>query len=164
MTLLFPFRDRVVDAAGMLTTYWERAMRSLEQSYGRFVVVPHDASMFTGNGSMTWTVEVADLVTLVYTLMGKRLEVFFTIRAAAVGGTPAGALRILIPGKDANGNAFVSARTITTPVYVEDASTPAIGLAYVQAGVGYIHIAKLDGTNWTAGVNRVEGSIVLEVQ
>lgn len=162
--LQFPFKTPIIDRNGGLHIAWERALRYLEATYGRWIAVPYLAATYSASGSMTWTVEEADQVTLSYTQAGKRLEVAFVIRAAVVGGVASTTLQIALPGRDASGNARVAARDFSEPAFINDNGTPGIGVARVTAGASVIAIQRADGGNWSAGANGVEGRIVMEVQ
>jgi hypothetical protein len=120
--------------------------------------------MFLGNGAMTWTLDAADLVTFAYCLMGKRLELSFVIRGAAVGGVADTTLKIEIPGLDARGERVGGRARHDGAVWYDDAGTKGIGVARVTAGGGFVEIQKPTGANWTAGANSVEGQIALEVR
>ena len=165
MRLLLPFRSPITDSANRaLHKDWERALRTLEATYGVYRPVVYDATMYSASGAMTWTVDLVDQVTLMSCLMGSRLEVAFVIRGAVVGGTPGPTLQIEIPGTDDRGNALIAAHDVTQPVFIDDNGTLAIGVARVVAGGGVIEIEKVDGSNWAAGANGVEGQIAFEVR
>jgi hypothetical protein len=155
---------QAVSKAGEFAEPWLQFFRRIGRTYGTWTDVPYAAATYSASGSMTWTVQEADQTTLAYTLMGKRAEVAFVISAAAVGGVVGTTLRIAIPGKDENGTALVAARDMTAPVWVNDNGTHAIGVARVTAGSSLIQIQKVNGANWTAGANGVEGQIALEVR
>src|SRR5690349_16842334 len=165
MALHLPTRAPIAEKGGILHREWERALKAFAAGYGTWVPVDYDAANFGGSGAMTWAVDPAGQVTFEYTLAGKRLEVAFVIRVATVGGVVDTTLTIAIPGLDARGNPFVSARDMTeAAVFYDDNGTKGIGVARVYEGGRLIEIKKATGANWTAGTNWVEGRIVLEVR
>lgn len=72
--------------------------RLIAHEQGAWITRAHTAGDFTGNGSMTWTVEAADLLGLKYMLRGKTLHVSLAVATSTVGGTPNTTLQALIPG------------------------------------------------------------------
>jgi hypothetical protein len=163
-----PLRQR--QAVDPQTGIWRDEWLGYQQAIGAVFAlndVAFAAGNFTGNDLMTWTVAEADQVTFQYALMGKRLEVAFTLRTTTVGGTPDDTLQIAIPGKNpTTGAALVAARAVTVPCRVNDNGTVSIGVAKVAAGGTVIQIQKLDGSNFAASANAsgVEGVIAFEVQ
>jgi hypothetical protein len=154
-----PFREKqFVDKDGALTKGWRAFFKDLGASYGTWHTVPHAAGDFTANGSMTWTVESADLSTFAYVEMGKLLIVAVTVTGAVVGGVVNTTLQVTLPAQ------HVAARNMSIPVWVTDAGTKAIGVARVTAGSAVIAVQKVDGSNWTAGANGIEGQIAIEVE
>jgi hypothetical protein len=166
MALHVPSKQKaLVDTnTGAPTDVWLSFFQVLGSTYGTWKAVPYAAGHYSASGAMTWTVQDADQITFAYVLMSKLLLVAFTIRAAAVGGVADASLKIALPGVDANGNAIMAARDMSNPVWISDNGTKAIGRAFVAAGDTAISIQRVDGSNWSAGANGVEGQIALEVQ
>jgi hypothetical protein len=133
------------------------------ESVAQWVTPTFAAGNFTGNGSMTWTVDAGDVTTLAYLIVGKTMTVAFHIITTDVGGTPSTALQILIPaGKTA-------AKTMTSTMEYSDAGgARAKGSIQVLAGGTQIQLLKADPTaNWTSttGDNTlVLGQITFELQ
>lgn len=162
-----PLREKqaVDPKTGFWTAPWLGLLQILGLTYGAWNDVDFVAGHFAGGGAQTWTVASADQVTFAYGLMGKRLEVVFTIRTSSVGGVADPSLRIAIPARDANATAYTAARATSVPVWITDNGTRAIGVATVAAGGSVITIQKVDGSNWAGSVNTtgVEGVIAFEV-
>lgn len=116
------------------------------------------AADYTGNGSMTWTVDAGDVTTLAYQLRGTTMTVLVSLSDTTVGGTPNDALQIAIPaGKTA-------AKVAATPMYAVDNSTEQIGRMVVSAAGTKILLLKVPSANWTAGAVAIQGQITFEVQ
>ena len=60
---------------------------NLDDALGSWTSMTFDAGDFTGNGSMTWTVEEADVVVNKYKVTGKTVVHSFEIKTSAVAGT-----------------------------------------------------------------------------
>lgn len=89
---------------------------------GARIVVAHNAADFTANGSMTWTVEAADLNHFEYVQRGNVVTVWLRIADSTVGGTLNNELRIAFPG-----GFTLTSTTALTPVYMFNGTTT-IGL------------------------------------
>lgn len=63
---------------------------------GEWINLPFDATNYTGNGAMTWTVTAAGVTTLKYMWLGKTLFIAFRV-TGSVGGTPNTLLMLNIP-------------------------------------------------------------------
>ena len=117
-------------------------------------------SQFSGNGTMTWTVAVAN-VTLYYCLIGMRMFVDYLVDASTIGGALNTRLQIQIP------DGWFAARAAFNPCRITDNGVLASGLALVSpGGVGLgnqIQILRMDGVNWTA-TPIVQGQINFEVR
>ncbi|MGE0450578.1 MAG: hypothetical protein AB7Q29_13480 [Vicinamibacterales bacterium] len=66
-------------------------------SPGAPIDIAHSAGDFTGSGSMTWTVEVADLVRFTVQQHGRQVVVDVIIADATIGGTPSTSLQVQLP-------------------------------------------------------------------
>lgn len=148
------------DQVVQLNDRWLEFFQRLGGSYGTWYAVTFAAGTFTANGSMTWTVESGDQITLAYTQMGQRVELAFTIRTSSVGGTLNTTLRITLPA------GLVAARAVTVPCRVNDNGTLGPGWASVTAGGTVLSIVKEDESNWAAATNTtgVEGILTFEIQ
>lgn len=130
---------------------------------GEWTAVAHDAANFTGNGTMTWTVDLADQVSYSYTLIGKTMIVKFTFNGTSVGGVLNTELRVTIPG------GYVAAVGGGTPtigaIRSYDNGVDTVGFCGVVAGGTYIRCWRGGFTNWAASVNNtsVQGMATFEV-
>lgn len=68
------------------------------QASAQWRSVPYDASNFTAQGSMVWTVEESDQNTFRYMVNDRTMTVAVILRTTTVSGTPSQWLRIKIPG------------------------------------------------------------------
>ncbi len=130
-----------------------------EPAAGALTQQPFNAGDFTANGSMSWTVEIADVINLSYALDGQKMDVLFDIRNTSVGGTLNNTLRMTIP------NGKTAAKDTTTVIAIWDNGTRTGGLASVTAGGTIISIERLDGANFAAATNntQVKGQMVLQI-
>lgn len=102
-----------------------------------FAAASYTAS--TGN----WTVDVGDVGTLSYTVVGNMMTVLFIIQGTDVSATPT-TLSVAIPG------GFVAAVTTRTLIQSEDAGTLGTGVARVSGNGSTIDFFKnAAGTAWT---------------
>jgi hypothetical protein len=118
-----------------------------------------NAAEFLGNGSMTWTVQSADVGTYAYTLDGRTMTLAFTLNGTSVGGTPSSILRMTIPaGK-------VATKAMNVMVRASDNGTPVTAWAYTDISGIYINVQKIDFSNWAASTNAttIQGQITFEV-
>lgn len=120
--------------------------------------VPFNASDFTGNGSMTWTVAEGDVIVHQYLVIGKVMHFLFDVNTTTVGGTPSTFLRIAMPG------GFTLAAFPRTPIVVDDNTTLGTGMAE-PASATLIGLAVNVGAsaNWQASTNltRVWGNLAI---
>lgn len=102
-------RGQIIPDGGRLLLVYDgttQRWRGSLISPGGFIAIPFDAANYTGNNSMTWTVESADQGTLVYQQLGKMLRVCGNIANTTVGGTISSSLQITLP------NSFVVTKTL----------------------------------------------------
>jgi len=135
------------------------AMSSKLTIPGAWTTPAYDAGNFTASGSMTWTVEGADVKTYAYIIIGKIMHISFCIENTTVAGTPHVELRIAIPaGKTAN-------KQNTVPIYIMDNEVRSFGIAFISPAGGQIICYKADISNWAASTNltRVNGQITFEI-
>lgn len=127
---------------------------------GAWITAPYASGNFTGNGSMTWTVDAGDVTTLAYRLSGRTLVMAFTIVTTTVGGTLNSDLKITIPG------GFLAAKDLRPPIFVQDNATRLLGYALTSVGGSTLQCRRYDDNNWAAATNasQVLGSIEIEVQ
>lgn len=127
----------------------------------QWVDVAYNASDYTTDSAAVWTVDGADIATLMYQIDGNKMIVAFEILSSDLSaGTQQ--LRIPIPA------GRVSAREVQIPIRVLDAGVAGIGFARVTAGGTTIDFFKdAAAANWTAtaGDNTyVIGEIAFMVQ
>ncbi len=121
---------------------------------GTWTTPAFNAGNFTANGSMTWTVESADVVTYEYMIIGKTMFLNFSIQNTVVGGDLNTLLWIKIPaGKTAP-------KRVDFPIR----ASGVVGNAFIA--IGEINISlqhTFSGGNWTAGDTLVNGNIAFEI-
>ena len=129
---------------------------------GSWTSPAYSAGNFTASGSLTWTVEQADITTYAYTLVGKTMTVVFFIESTSTGGTASNILQIAIPGS------FTAAKRMSMPTlwYADAGGANAVGRAEVVSSGTVIRLTKMDNSNWSnAAANNtdVHGMITFEV-
>lgn len=125
---------------------------------GAWTAVAYAAGNFTGNASMTWTVDSGDQITFAYRRWEKTIGIMFVLTTTSVGGTPNTDLRITLP------LGLTAAARAQGWLYYLDNGTHGSGLATVVAAGTQILLAKSGFGNWTASANltSVYGYIELE--
>jgi hypothetical protein len=137
--------------------YFERA-RSV--AMGDWISPAYNAGDFTAGGTMTWTVQSADVYTYEYTLIGHTMILAFDIIQTSVTAPLAADLRIAIPG------GFTAAKyTPQVFVYNDNGGGNTAGFAQIVPGGTYLSLYKMGLGNWSAAVNttNVFGNISFEV-
>lgn len=114
---------------------------------GTAITIPFNAADFTGNISMTWTLDSADLVGATYVQRGTQLLMNVIINSSTVGGTPNNELRMALPG------GFTGAGTATLIFFQRDNGTARTGLAQMLNSGTYVQLFKSDFTNYAASTN-----------
>lgn len=130
-------------------------------STASFTTPTFDGANFTGNGSMTWTVDAGDVSTYAYAVQGKLLYLAFWLASTTVGGTPNTTLQIKVPG-----GLTVAKNMWATFLYNDNGGTTTVGEILAPAGSTTLFLAKFGSPNWTASTNNttVKGEIFFEVQ
>lgn len=126
-----------------------------------WVDVPFDAGDFTGSGSMTWTVEEADISTFAWVRSGKTMTVTFFLNATTVAGTPDTSLQILIPDGRVGDGAHANT------VFAKDADTTVAAWCFVGDASTVIDCRLLGvGPTWTADPNdtQLRGQVTFRIQ
>jgi hypothetical protein len=138
---------------------------SRAQLLGEWISPAYAAGDFTGSGGMTWTVDVGDVLTFEYTLIGKTMIVVFALGTTSVTAPVGTDLQIKIPA------AQVSAKTVVggTLRVSDNGSVGELGVCVVAAGGTNILLRRsplIAVPNWTAAVNNttVQGIVAFEVQ
>jgi hypothetical protein len=99
-----------------------------------------DAARFTGNGAMTWTVQVADVAAEWYSITGPFCLYTIQLITTTVGGTPNSTLSIKLPdGLDTR----LSDSTFDRVTYFAQATSSIRCLATANASSGKIEIAAI---------------------
>lgn len=136
--------------------------RVISHDQGAMITPVFSAGDYTGNGSMTWTVDSGDVQTCSYILRGRILTMHVAILTSTVGGTLNTSLRRAIPG------GYVANEVINVPCRVLDAGTWLTGVAAVGTGGTVLAFLRdLTGaTNWSAATNNtlVVAAISFKVQ
>ena len=122
--------------------------RLLDHEQGDWITPTYGAGNFTGNGSMTWTVDAGDVADYMYYLKGRELSVKIFLAATSVGGTPNTELRAACPG----GYTIVDA----IPAFCwirNNSSTAAFSLTNISSGFIAFYTDLTGGANWAAATN-----------
>lgn len=126
----------------------------------QWITPVYSSATYTASGSMTWTVESADVVTYRYLLNGDTLVLSFDIQNSTIGGTPSTELRIGLP----------ESLTVTTTTgalcSIRDGGTWATGILDAVDGDTFIRILRVNVANWSTATNtvNVRGQVYLEVE
>lgn len=127
---------------------------------GAWISFVYSAGIFTASGTMTWTVDSGDVVTLAYQFLGKKTAlVAFELQSTSIGGTPDQFFIVTLPAP------LTPTKTMRgTMLYSDNAGALTLGQWTVFSGTGAIYLYKLVG-NWSASVNstRVVGSALFEI-
>lgn len=138
--------------------------RLVSHEQGACIAIPYTSGDFTGNNSMTWTVDSGDLLTYQYYLKGRRLSIDLTVSNSSIGGTPSSLLQALIP----NGWTFTAGQNILQPARVATAGTSQFGVFNIQPAVSTTKIligSNVTFSTWAASTNnanaqgQIEGNI-----
>jgi hypothetical protein len=123
--------------------------RLTEHRQGAKIDTPYVAGNFTGDGAMTWTVDVGDVVLNSYLLDGNILEWSIRLASTTVGGTPDFGLRATQP------NGYTNIGTDFRTCMVGDNTSAYVMGACRPSNTTYIQIIKDlgSGGNWAASTN-----------
>ncbi len=127
---------------------------------GAWTTPAFDAANFTASGSMTWTVEAADVKTFSYLIIGKTMFLTVKLENTTVGGTPDTVLYIKIP------ESKLAAKGAYGPYLSFDNNVGALGMWRTGAGIGNIYLYRNPaGDAWSAVTNAacVYVSITVEI-
>lgn len=135
--------------------------RSRSTMMGEWTAVSYNAGDFTAGGTMTWTVESADVANYSYMLVGKTLFVAVNVGTTTTGGTADFKLQVAIPG------GFTCTKATTTAsLYVVQSGIASTGVFDIAAGATIIKIYKsVAAPNWGLTTNDiyVQGIIAFQV-
>jgi hypothetical protein len=135
--------------------------RVLEHTQGAAITPASPQTFFSGSSGMTWTVDVADVVSFNYYVRGRKLAIAFEVLSTTMGGTLSSALSIQLPG------GFTSASQLALPFqYVDNGGAQAVGWIEADPGSPFLTLRKFGAGNWTASTNNTQayGSIEIDVQ
>lgn len=125
---------------------------------GEWKDVDFDASNFTGNGAMTWTVDAGDVTTNRYTRIGDTLMWEVIISDTLVGGTPDTMLKITLP----DGLTAASLSHFTPVGYASDNGV-AVPAFFRVVDANTVAISKTSGTAWSAGAAYIYGTMIISL-
>jgi len=146
-------RVLLIDNAGSMTLAGSIIERNRTTPMGEWITIPYSAGLFTGSGSMTWTVTAGGVTTLAYMLIGRTAFVFFNI-TGVVGGTASSDLYISLPFNP----------TISSPSNARIAGTTAqAALAYFLVGSSKMGFQPFAGGNHTLQTMALQGMAVCQV-
>lgn len=132
--------------------------RGRSAAVGAWVDVPPSEVAFSASGSMTWTVQAADVEALSYMRVGTTMLLSFYLVSTAVGGVVDTELWMTIP------EGLRARERAANAIAINDAGTAGMGYISVSTATPTIlRIRKSDGSNWTAGAAEVYGQIALDV-
>jgi hypothetical protein len=121
----------------------------------------HANVTFTASGSMTWTVELADLFNYIYSCSGGTCVLSFIFNSTSPGGTPSNELRFSLP------TGIVPVKVFNNVIRYDVAGTSTVGYATVNPSWSYVRLVKIDGTTtWANGTNNtsITGQITFAVR
>lgn len=154
--------DLTVTAGGLVISGATKGVKSYGRAVqeGEYTTPAFDASIFTGNGSMTWTVAAGDRTTFAYAIIGKTYLLSFQLSATTVGGTLNTALQIALPG-----GVTPSASSLQLFLYNDNAGGLTVGFVTIGAGITTITLQKLGLANWSAAADTtaVYGRLVIAI-
>lgn len=127
---------------------------------GAVITVPtFDAAIYTGSGTLVWTVAAGDVNNFRYSKNGKIWTLWLSLTTTTISGT-GNNLKVTLP------EGAVCARTQSFPVLLSLAGTLVAGICASTLGAAFIAFLKLDFSNFAPGTDNqgVECQIMLEVQ
>jgi hypothetical protein len=154
-----------ITAGGSVTFVYDNAIsglwRMITHEQGGWITAPYNAADFVGSGSMTWTVQAADIATIVYRLSGRTVTMTFALDVTSVGGTLSTDLQI----RSGQWGGFSIAGQFNAPVPYASEGGVAVAGAMIQTGGTILRILKQGFPNWTATTNTtaVYGQITFQV-
>jgi hypothetical protein len=131
---------------------------------GGMITPAYASGNFTGNGSMTWTVDAGDVTSYRYLLRGRLLTVMWQLDTTSVGGTLNTTLQIAIPG----GFTAVSTYFVGLDYASDNGTTAVAAQCQVSSGDTIIKLFRnvAASGNWAAATNTttIYGQLTFEVQ
>jgi Pectate lyase superfamily protein len=134
----------------------------IEHEQGQWVTPGYAGGNYTGNSSMTWTVDSGDVTTQKYRLSGTSLTVVYDLTTTSSGGVQSTDLQIT----NAAWGSFTSLNKTSNAVgLASDNGSVVTAYAQVAASGTLIALRKTSAANWSAATNTtaVDGQITFEV-
>ena len=123
--------------------------RMITHDQGDYITVPF-AGNYTGNGSMTWTVDPSDQIYVKYEQMGRTLICKASVINSTVGGTASNGLRVAAPaGITFSGNDSFGFAVVSEDGFV----TQNVGQAIARIASNTIESRKDTAANWALTTN-----------
>jgi hypothetical protein len=138
--------------------------RLMEHVQGGSITPTFDATDFTGDTSMVWTVDSGDYSggTWAYVVNGKTLLIAFNLSTTSVSGVPSITLQARLP------NGYVANVTqFSWATYVDSGVQVPSGLVASVATLNFLLMRHIPATTvWVASTNNttVQGQILFEIQ
>ena len=125
--------------------------RLVSHSQGAAIAPTFNAADYAGDGTITWTVEAADVSDYVYTLVGKKLLVSAALGSTTTGGVTSTELRLTLP------NGYTSAKFSVQPARISEVAPTyrQWGLSYTLSGGTTLRFQKVDVSNFVIGANNL---------
>lgn len=115
-------------------------------SAGTWTTPTYNATDFSANGAMTWTVDAGDITVYRYLEVGKTMLLTVYLRNTTIGGTLDYELRVAVPNSRTIAYGALVPMVVTTGAF-----GPETGVAIATAGNTYIQLFRnLFGPNWGA--------------
>lgn len=126
---------------------------------GEWTTPTFAAGNFAAGGAMTWTVSSGNVTNFQYALVGKTMQINWSIVSTTIGGTPSSTLTIAVPG------GFTIAKDVRTRCIVLNNAVYTDAMVYALSGATILRIYKdpTTTTNYTAGATETHGQISFEV-
>jgi hypothetical protein len=146
-------RGQIIGEGGSMTLVYDGTSsrwRLTRLFPGKGITRAFDAGNFTASGSMTWTVEAADVGIDQYIQLGKFVIYWVTINTSTIGGTLSNRLQIAIP------NSFVSTKeswSSEAGFYGGAGAAYSTKLYSVNAAGTVVRVQNPDGSNLEASTN-----------
>lgn len=122
--------------------------RLIAHEQGTPIAVAYSAGNFTGSGTITWSVDSADIQTYSYVIRGAQMLLTFYADTTTVSGTGT-QLRVAIPG------GYTTVHRVQTVIRIIDNGTSRAGLFVQIESEPYVRLEcdLTDTTNWAAATD-----------
>lgn len=118
--------------------------------------VPFNAGDFVGVGTLTWTVELADVVNHAVALSGNMCWLSLNLASTTTGGVADASLRYVIPF------GVVARASLVLPIIVQPhAAAVQLGAAILTAGSGNIDFQTVPQVDWVVGADDTDLRIAI---